>query len=202
MLNRKINNGIFYVVIALVAVFAIGGVVSAYNVSQNVNVEGTYNYYEAEGQPSEDISFGAASGPDHYFHNRFLANYSVGGQNYATSSTATSYTLTTGDGFPADRETSYISWTVNEGNATLTTMASSSAPFADLKVGESYSVDFYSATTTAATTITFAAGTGIDLQEDEGETVVLNGLELARLTFLKKADTDVIMLVEAFQVGD
>ena len=81
-------------------------------------------------------------------------------------------------------------------------MASSSAPFSDLKVGQSLSVYYYNASTTAAATATFAAGAGVDLQEDEGETVIVNGLEVARLTFLKKVDTDIIMWVEAGQVGD
>lgn len=145
--------------------------------------------------------FGADAGPDKYNHQRFLSNFSVGGgQNYATTSTEATFTLTT-DQFPTDREDGLITW--NAGlDTTLTTMASTSEPFRSLKAGESYSVYLHSATTTAATTITFAAGTGIDLQEDEGGTVVVNGLELAKLTFLKKVDTDVFMLVEPYQVAD
>jgi len=143
---------------------------------------------------------GGAAGPDKYNHQRFLGNFSVGDQVYATSSTATAYTLTTAE-LPADRETSLLSWTVNV-NTTLTTMASTSAPLVGLKTGESYSMYFYNASTTAAATATFAAGTGVDLQENEGGTVIVNGLELAKLTFLKKADTDVILLVEPKQVGD
>lgn len=143
---------------------------------------------------------GGASGPDHFTHNRFFENASFGDEIYATTSTATSYTLTTTE-LPADRATSLLSWTVGV-DTTLTTMASTSAPLADLKTGEFYTVYFYNATSTAAATATFAAGTGVDLQEDEGGTVVVNGLEIARLTFLKKADTDVILWVEVGQVGD
>ena len=205
MKKRKNNNGIFYVVIALVAIIGIGNIVKAYTgqnngtVIENQVVQGNY-----VATPVADIvipSLGAAAGPDHYFHNRFISNYSVGGQNYATSSIGAAYTLTTLE-LPADRETGYISWTVNIENITLTTMASSSAPLADLKIGESYSTYLYSATSTAASTITLAAGTGVDLQEDEAGSVVVNGLELSKLTFLKKADTDVILLVEPYQVAD
>lgn len=143
---------------------------------------------------------GASAGPEHGEHQYLRGNYSSGGELVATSSTASSYTLTT-DELPVDRETSMLSWTVNV-DTTLTSMASSSAPLSGLAAGESYSVNFYNASTTAAATATFAAGTGVDLQEDEGGSVIVNGLELAKVTFLKKADTDVIMLVEPYQVGD
>lgn len=148
-----------------------------------------------------DLNLGASASPDKYNHQRFLSNYSVGGGSYyATSSTASAYTLTT-DEFPADRRYNYVEWTANV-NTTLTTMASSSAPLSDLKIGETYTVDIYAASTTAASTITFSAGTGVDMQEDEGETVVLNGLEIAELKFQKKSDTDVLMWVRVGQVGD
>ena len=66
-MKRKQNNGIFYVVISLVAVFAVAGVVAAYSMTQNVNVDGDYNYYEADGQASPgEISLGASPGPDVY----------------------------------------------------------------------------------------------------------------------------------------
>lgn len=147
-----------------------------------------------------ELSLGASAGPDHYFHNRFVSNLSIGGQYYATSSTKSALTLTTTE-LSKERDDALISWTVNV-NTTLTTMASTSAPFRDLDVGEFYTVYFYNASTTAGATATFAAGTGVDLQEDEGETVIVNGLEIARLTFLKKADTDIMMWIEVGQVGD
>src|SRR3990167_10469934 len=113
---------------------------------------------------------GSAS-PDNFFHNRFFENASFGGEVIATSSTATAYTLTTKE-LPADRGASLLSWTVNV-NTTLTSMASTSAPLVDRKSGEFYTMYFYNASSTAAATATFAAGTGVDLQEDEGETVVV-----------------------------
>lgn len=150
------------------------------------------------GQTIVEKVVGANPGPVHTDHQEFLQSFTKGGDVYATSSTAATYTLTSSE---LTRDVNLISW--NAGlNLTLTTMASTSAPLADLAPGEELVVNFYSATTTAATTITFAAGTGVDLQEDEGETVVVNGLEMARLTFLKKADTDVIAWVEVGQVGD
>ena len=54
-MKKKTNkNGIFYVVISLVAILAVGTGVFAYAVSNNVNVSGDYNYYEAEGQPAPE----------------------------------------------------------------------------------------------------------------------------------------------------
>lgn len=143
---------------------------------------------------------GGSAGPTHFEHQQFLQNISVGGDTVATSSTAGTYTLTTAE-LDANRRTNFLSWTVNT-DVTLTTMASSAAPFAGMAVGETYDVYFYNASTTAASAATFAAGSGVDMQEDEGGSVVVNGLELAKLTFIKKADTDVVMLVEPYQVGD
>ena len=146
----------------------------------------------------------AGASPDHYYHNTFKENISIGGQSYATSSTATTYTLTTTE-IPSDRSTSLLVWTPNI-NTTLTTMATSSSLLSGLDVGESFTMYLYNASTTAASTITLGAGAGVDLQEDEGESVIVNGLEIARLTFLrvanKDAATDVVLWVEVGQVGD
>lgn len=143
-------------------------------------------------------TFGAAAGPFHTEFQEFAGGFKKGGSTYATSSTAATYTLTSTE---VREDRSYISWNANI-NTTLTTMASTSYPLSALKAGEEFSLNFYNASTTAAATITFAAGTGVDLQEDTGEVVIVNGLEMARLTFLKKADTDVILWVEGAQLGD
>lgn len=78
-MKKRKNNGIFYVVISLLAVFAIAGSVAAYVVSQNVNVSGDYNYYEAEGQPNPinegEIILGATPGPHRY--SRFFSDNGV-----------------------------------------------------------------------------------------------------------------------------
>jgi len=201
MLKRKVKDRVFYSIIALVGALAIGSVVHAYSVSNNQIIEGDYNYYEAEGQPEGEVSFGAQSGPDHYQHQRFNQGFSVGCNAYATSSTAANYTLTTNE-LPLDREDCYVSW--NAGlNLALTLPASTTQQFATMKTGDSYSVWFHSATSTTATTITWTAGTGIDLLEPEiNGTVIQNGTDMAKVTFLKKADTDVAVITEIFQAGD
>lgn len=163
-------------------------------------VLGFVGVFTPVGKTIVERTVGGASGPEHTETQQFKAGFSVGnpGGTYATSSTASTYTLTRTE---VNVATPYVSWNAGV-NTTLTTMASTSAPFSSLAVGESFTQTWYSATTTAAATITFAAGTGVDLQEDEGATVVLNGLEVARVTYLKKADTDIIAWVEVGQVGD
>lgn len=180
------NNKNIWIAVVVVAIIAIFGVVSPQ--SQTV-VERTI-----------ESNLGVASGPEKFENQQFRSGFTVGGSSthHATTTTASAYTLTT---IEVDKDIPYVEW--NAGlNITLTTMASTSAPFSGLAVGESFEQIWYSSTSTAATTITFAAGTGIDLQEDEGGTVIVNGLESARITYLKKTDTDIAVVVEPYQVGD
>ena len=141
---------------------------------------------------------GSNPGPDFFNHLVFKQGFTTGGTAVSTTTAESTVTLTSATLRP---EVTYITWLANL-DTTATTMASTSAPFSNLAVGEKLEVIVYSSTTTAATTITYAAGTGVDLQEDEGETVIQNGLEITRLTFVKKANTDILMWVEVGQVGD
>lgn len=143
---------------------------------------------------------GALSGPDIYETIRFNLGLTTGGSATYTSASTTQTTLTLTSA-EIDTDISYLEFNTGT-STTLTSMASSSYPFSDLAVGDGFSIDFYYATTTAASAITFAAGTGVDLQEDEGGTVIVNGLEMARLNFRKKANTDILMWVEVGQVAD
>ena len=140
---------------------------------------------------------GAFSGPDIFSHLILHEGYTNSGDSVATSSIGNA--IITSDLLA--NKVNLLTWLVNV-NTTATTMASTSEPFISMKVGESREILLYNSTSTAAATLTFAAGTGVDLQEDEGGTVVVNGLETARLTFFKKADTDIAFIVEPYQVGD
>jgi hypothetical protein len=177
------QNQLLTIAVAIVAVVAVVGLFSP--MGQNV---------------VREIAVGGAAGPEVFDTQYFRSNFTVGGKgtSIATSSTAAAFTLTTRT---MRVEVHYVSWTPNV-NTTLTTMASTSAPFIGLLPGESFEQIWYNASTTAAATITFAAGTGVDLQEDEGGTVIVNGLESARVTYVKKADSDILMIVEPYQVGD
>jgi len=153
------------------------------------------------GPKGDDGRVGASVGPDHTNTQNFFANFTIGGDassRYATTSTATTYVLTATE---LRKKNSLITWNNGRPTLTLTTMASTSAPFSGMKVGEMFTQTFYNSSTTA-NAITFAAGTGVDLQEMEGGTVVSNLLEGATLTFIKKANTDIMMLVAPWQVAD
>lgn len=162
-----------------------------------IAIVGWFNPSVTETVKERITEVGAVVGPDIYDHMTFNQSFTKGGTQVATSSSG-NVTISTSE---LRDEVSYISWTVNV-DGTMTTMASSAAPFSNLKTGESLEVYLYNASTSASAALTVAAGTGVDLQEDEGETVVVNGLEMARLTFIKKADTDVALWVEVGQVGD
>lgn len=179
------NNKVLVVALIVVVAIAIGG----------------YSFPNVTERVTEKVvtRLGANAGPDFFDHLRFKQGFTKGGDSTATTTVDTTIVLGTGHQF--NERTSYVSMNIGI-NATVTSMASTSAPLSNLAVGESLEVLFYNASTTAAATATFAAGTGVDLQEDEGETVIVNGLEVARLTFVKKADTDVILWVEPGQVGD
>lgn len=179
------TNSKIWIAVIVVAIIAVGG------------------YFTPQGKTIvkevvKESNLGALVGPELYDHITFNQTLTRGGDVTATSSTASTYTLTSSE---LRRETNYISWTPNV-NTTLTTMASTSAPFSDLGTGETREVILYNASTTAASTITFAAGTGVDLQEDEGGSVIVNGLETARITYGKKSDNDVFFIVEPYQLGD
>ena len=150
------------------------------------------------GRDGQDGRTGAQVGPDHDDVQYFAKNYYVGNQStdYATTSDIAAVTLTSTE---LDCDQPYVSWTADL-NTTLTVQASTTAPFSSMRVGQSCEVLIYSATTTAATTITFAEGTGIDLQyaEGTGGDAILNGQDIAKLTFVKKADTDVVLIFEEY----
>lgn len=159
-----------------------------------IAIVGTYLFPQVRGV----VTFGAFAGPTILEHVEFKQGFTKGGTVVSTTTTAATYTLTTAEIRP---EVSYISWLLNT-NATVTTMASSSAPLSSLGVGESFSIYLYNASTTAASALTLAAGTGVDLQKPQGGVVIVNGLEMAKLTFLKKSSTDVILWAEVNQLGD
>ena len=76
-MTKKINNGVFYVAISLVAILAVGTVALAYSITSNVNVEGDYNNYEAT-QETPEANLGAFPGNDIYdkvrFHDGIIGN--------------------------------------------------------------------------------------------------------------------------------
>ena len=152
-----------------------------------------------DGKDGRDGRTGAQSGPENYDTNFFFENFYTGNGSTATTSDVAAATVTSQW---IDCDTPYVSWLANL-DVAITFQASTSEPFVGMKKGQACSVYVYSATTSAATTMTWTAGTGIDLLEPEiNGTVIQNGGDFARITFVKKADTDIAVVTEIFQVGD
>lgn len=151
---------------------------------------------------TKDKDLGAVTSPTFTQRAYFNAGYNYGGTAYATSSTAATYTV------PANtfgRDVYMISWTPNV-NTTLTLPATTSASFINIvgiTPGESREYILYNASSTAAASITLAAGAGIDLQknEDTADLAIL-GLDMAKLTFIRKPNKDVMVLMEEYQEAD
>jgi hypothetical protein len=104
--------------------------------------------------------FGAVTGPDYYNTLNLYGGVMYGNTN-ATSSVTTG-TMKVSD--VAGYSTVLLTPTGAAATKTLTFFASSTAPSWLPKAGNMQETCFYNGTTTAATTITFAAGTGIDLE--------------------------------------
>lgn len=193
-----------YILSVLVAVLLVGGVALADNV---VN----YFYDNSTYQEANNVNdtFGANPGPDKYQRQYFHAGFNDGGTRYATT-TVTAGTIKESD---IDEDVKYIQALVNV-DTTLTFPATGTmVSMLGKEVGDTRTYIIHNASTTAASALTIAAGTGVDLQEDEGETVILNGLEFGRITFMRtglgaaggstlSGGNGVVMIVEPFQVGD
>jgi len=202
---RKTQVGLFASIgiICLVSVLAIGVVAFAYygEAPKIVNESGgIVNYNEAQLQPQEQL--GAVSGPDVYQWMNFHAGYQSGGSSYATTSTATTYTLVAKD-IPTG--TTWLNWKPNI-NTTVTLMATTSVNIAALDIpdiGDTRTIYLYNASTTVASTITLAAGTGIDLQKNEDTgNLATAGTSVAELTFIRKPNKDVMVILDQWDVAD
>jgi len=200
MQKRKNNNGIFYVVISLVLALVVGSVAYAFVGNAQRVIENVEVYNEAEQQSVDEGMLGANPGPTKTERQYFYAGYQSGGERYASSTTNSTETLLASE---FDGNVTYIDYTANI-DTTLTTMASTTMDFLGYEAGDERSYWFRSATTTDATTITFAAGTGVDLQHGDatGDDLVIDGNDLAKLTFIRKADDDVLLLMTKYTEGD
>jgi hypothetical protein len=141
---------------------------------------------------------GAFSGPDVSVRMAFGAGFTSGGYS-ATSSTAGTYTTAARDfaGLPT-----VIAWTPNV-NTTVTLASTSLYQFVP-KVGDVANVYLLNASTTAAASITLAAGTGVDLQmaEATGGDLVLTGLDWEKLTLIRKSTSVVTVIADEMTEAD
>jgi len=164
MKTRK-NNGIFYVVISLIAVLGIGSALYAYSVTQNIHVQGDYVYNEAEGQFTEDITLGAFPGGDIYSEMTLYDKFNLGDDKNKTEHfyevidfTTATYTQAIFDpngGFPQYNDFYLVDlWIENTSKAT-----------SSVRLG---------VTTSTATVI--ASDDATILSEDAGASTLMDGL--------------------------
>ncbi len=129
----------------------------------------------------------------------FQRGVTQGGAMSTSTGTITAYTTSRTDftGTPA-----VISWLPNA-NQTITITPTSTLDYIP-HVGDVANVYLRNASTTAASAITFAAATGVDLQftEATGGDLVLNGLDWAKFTFIRTSEYVVTVLFDEMTEAD
>ena len=144
----------------------------------------------------ELVEVGAAVGPEHLEHQSFRSDITVGGTVRAT---------TTEDGVSAETLTAALldnhkvfRYTTNQfaDAMTITLPASSTMPNIIPYAGDTRTWIFENGYTAAATTTTLAAGTGIDLQEPDGQNVVIGINNYAFLTCFRESSSDIVCKVD------
>jgi hypothetical protein len=115
----------------------------------------------------------------------------------ATTSTAATYTLLNSE--IANAQT--VFWNPSA-NVTLTLPASTTISFIP-NTGDTRVIWLQNASTTAGATITLAAGAGIDLQKNEDTAdLAVAGLDWVKMTFIRKNNTDIAVMLEEVTEAD
>jgi len=165
-MKKKINNGIFYVVISFVAVLAIGSAVVAYSGygTPKVVVEG--NYIES-GTVTVVGDESLGGNPGGYFNTKVFASEGVvvGGNVYNASTTLTIARTVTATEICGSKaitvNSDAVAGTVSAASLDLT-LAATSTLFAEClrNNGDELTFDFVNQSPTAATTTEIIAGDG------------------------------------------
>lgn len=136
---------------------------------------------------------GAVASPDVYSYMNVHGAFSQGGGSNSIDPVDGTYTLA----FADMNDYNVITFDASSTQAALTVTlpASTSFPLAQ-ESGAYRSWVIENPFTAAATTTTIAAGTGVDLQEPDGQNVVLGINNYAWLTCFREASTDVVCRVD------
>lgn len=136
---------------------------------------------------------GALTGPDVNSYLTVAGFFSQGGGVTTVTPTSASVTLTSGDML----EENIITFTASSTQPALTvTLPASTTIPLSTKPGAYRSWVIENPFTAAATTTTIAAGTGIDLQEPDGQNVVIGINNYAFLTCFRESSSDVVCRVD------
>lgn len=169
------KNKILGLALVVIIAIAIGG---AYKFPQVKQIVGAF--------PGTDVY------SDMVFHEKVATKeFTQGGGVNATSTTDTT------EVFQASDLLNYnvLDLTPNIGNTTYTLPATTTFPGIP-KAGDMRQWVFRNATSTSGVTATIAAGTGIDLQEPDGQNIVIADTNFAWLTCYRKVNTDIACLVD------
>lgn len=151
-------------------------------------------------EPVRVLVPGSSSGTEHSFREFFSGGLTAGGAVVATTSTATSYTTVAKD-WPT--EGTVLSWLPNV-NTTVSLSSTSTLPLVP-RVGDTANIYFRNASTTAASSITFAAvDANADLQfaEATGGDLVLNGLDWMKITLIHTSQYQVAFILDEMTEAD
>lgn len=137
---------------------------------------------------------GVSSGPQKFNHQYFLAGSTDGGGIRATTTTVATETITSRQ--MDDNKIFRYLGSSTAAAITVTLPATSTMSNIIPQAGDTRTWIFENGYTAAATTTTIAAGTGIDLQEPDGQNVVIGINNYAVLTCFREANTDVVCFVD------
>jgi len=137
-------------------------------------------------------TLGAAAGTDHYNKEFFFSGLVEGGKYTSIATTSATYTLT-----PGEFDSAVIDVESVAGAAALTlTLPATSTSAYPITPGDTVDLIVKNSHTGAATTTTIAAGTGVDLQEPDGQNVVIGITNYAYLTCTRLDTRDVACRVD------
>lgn len=151
------------------------------------------------------FSFGASAGPDHYnpefFYNGLYGKFfSEGGGAITVATTSATYTLTQAElasgnviRVTTQAGAAALSLTL-PATSTMTTLLPASGDLRRWIIANEH--------TSAATTTTIIAGTGIELQGDGTGSDVINGGVWGALECYRRVSTDVVCIVHEYVAAD
>ena len=192
---KKIKSLAKYTAVGLMAVLLLVNVGLAFAPTKVINIAG--DYIEAAQEIAEE-TLGAFPGPDIY-HYLFLHDTFVQGGAVLASSTSVAADLLQASDI---LNFSVLDYTPGNLAVTLTLPASTTLNNVIKYAGDCTDFRIRNLDSVSATSTTIAAGTGIDLVENENGDVVIEGGNEAQLKFCREADTDVTVYVDEYIAAD
>lgn len=141
--------------------------------------------------PSEEPVFGGSAGPTHTVTQEFLAGHVEGGLYVSTTTTG----VTNADPTFQVRRSGYVRYlNVNADEAsTLTLPATTSLSSFVPETGQCFTQKLENS---GDSNLTIGAGTGIDLQEPDGQNVVIGANNYANIEYCRTSNSDIVVTVD------